>query len=532
MAKKQNITEDKMLTENEVYDVIKMASRIYTNPSFYDPSLLNNNLSALVNDPSVPKSQDVQRNLANYTNKGSSEMLQSYNDFMEVYDVFIQKIVDYLTGLLSFDVYWAIRNSMSPSDYKSKEYINDTKRRDKFLDNFNYKEEFSKVLKNVIKRGVYFVWLRGTKEAMSNSPISVTGADLHYALQPLPQKYCKISELYNGGMLFDIDMSYFNQAGTDINGYAPIFKEYLNRVYDNVPDNYIPTAPLNKRKGASTTWAQTSPVDGAWCFKWDTSNLAIVPYLSNMIMNCLDNNTITKLQMDKDIMGASALIIGDMPLNNKQKGATTSNAFAIKPETSMTFMELVKKGLKRNINAVMMPTENSKLYQYQDYNENMADLNNKALAGKGVSASGLIYSTDKSSQAEIEAQILNDYTLVSKLYNQFETFLNFYVNRKTSKYKWNFHFTGSNQTFIQKAHKDSIMALINVGVTPSASVLSTVVGIPPHDFERILKEARYGGMDDMLMQLNSIHTSNNKESGAPTKDSSDLSDGGSIARDY
>ena len=87
MAKKQNITEDKMLTENEVYDVIKMASRIYTNPSFYDPSLLNNNLSALVNDPSVPKSQDVQRNLANYTNKGSSEMLQSYNDFMEVYDV-------------------------------------------------------------------------------------------------------------------------------------------------------------------------------------------------------------------------------------------------------------------------------------------------------------------------------------------------------------------------------------------------------------------------------------------------------------
>lgn len=75
--------------------------------------------------------------------------------------------------------------------------------------------------------------------------------------------------LLGKGLLWDFDMNYFLQPGVDIDGFDPAFKKYYNNVFgDNQnPWHYIPTNPLDSREGIFATWTQTSPDDGAWCFK-------------------------------------------------------------------------------------------------------------------------------------------------------------------------------------------------------------------------------------------------------------------------
>ena len=69
-------------------------------------------------------------------------------------------------------------------------------------------------------------------------------------------------------------------------------------------------------------------------------------------------------------------------------------------------------------------------------------------------------------------------------------------------------------------------------LVPNISILSTIIGIEPQDYERALREARYGGLTDLLTSLQSVHTANAQSQGAPTKDDSDLKDGGEVAREY
>ena len=80
----------------------------------------------------------------------------------------------------------------------------------------------------------------------------------------------------------------------------------------------------------------------------------------------------------------------------------------------------------------------------------MYDNRLKTTAGKGASTSSMVYSSDKSSQSEIEAQIMNDFMFVEKMYRQFENMLNYYGNKKTKIYKFSCKFSGCTQPMIRE----------------------------------------------------------------------------------
>ena len=101
------------------------------------------------------------------------------------------------------------------------------------------------------------------------------------------------------------------------------------------------------------------------------------------------------------------------------------------------------------------------------------------------------------------------------MYSQFNAFLNFYVNKKTRKYKFSFEFEGINFPFEQEYRQKKVMELANVGIVlPSA--IGAAYGYKPQDFERMMEEAKYGGFTDNLVQLMSIHTASDK-GGRPTQ---------------
>ena len=123
-----------------------------------------------------------------------------------------------------------------------------------------------------------------------------------------------------------------------------------------------------------------------------------------------------------------------------QQCGNKADQFKINPKTMGQFMSLVNAGLKNNVKPLALPLEDIKGWQFTDSNTNLVNNQYKNTGAQGASASTLIYTTDKMSQFELENAVYADYNFIKPLYEQFSQFLNFYINKKTKKYKFDFFF--------------------------------------------------------------------------------------------
>ena len=501
-----------LLSKNQVWDVLQFSHALYNGDSWlhgggvYTPTILSENLKNLNNDAGVPTYKKVLQALSNAVD--NEDILRSFSQYMQAFDVIYDKVLNYKANLLSFDLNPVCVNAHG-SDFNSKEYKEDKERVNKFLWNLDYQRLFKDVVKQLLLNGVYYCWFR---ESAKKNGVQ------KYALQMLPQRYCTITGYFESGLLFDVDLSFLLSGTVDIDLYADAFGRYFGELFDpESTQKYIPSNQLNKRDGTWAFWVQTSPEDGAWCFKADTSTFATVPPLANLMRNTILDAEIQKLQYDKDFAGAYGLLVGQMMM---KKDSKEPNDFAIDPKLLGQLLNLVQSGLSKNIKIGAMPTAENKLYQFEDKNESMYADHNKDTAALGASATRVIYTTDKSSEAELIAQITTDSGEVRKLYYQFTNFLNFFVNKKTKKYKFHFHFDGINYWFDQEQRRDKMIELADRGIVLNEGAWAQAFGIPPHVFEQALDEGKNGALTDKLGTLISIHTASNtvnSEGGRPRK---------------
>lgn len=506
------------LTEQEVYNVLNFASALYGN-NVFTPQLLNQNLIDLNNQPLKPTYDKLVRAIGNA--KYSAEELQGYSEYLEWSDSIYNRVVNYYSGLLSFDLSYNCKNAYG-DDYKSQEYKDDLKRVHKFLNAFDYQGEFRKMLKLMIRNETVFTWLRDNKSENNAK----------YALQILPQDMCMLTGYFSQGLIYDISMSYFLRVGVDIDAYPDIFKDYYNDTFKGMNEaEYIPTNPFGSRDGSYSFYHQTDVLQGAFAWKFDTSNFNSVPFLSSSMVANMLNGEMQSLQKDKNLLAANALLIGELGMLDNTK-SMTSDQFSVNPKTAGMLLQMLKAGLNSSrIRIGAMPTEEVEWYQYQDYNKEMYSTQLKQSAGQSASASRLIYSDDKMSQAELENAIITDYNTVKKVYAQFNNFLDIYINQKTRKYKFNFNFDGCSYPFERKQRFDNLMAMGAVGIVLNTSAYASALGVKPQSFDAMLDEAHNGDFLQKLSPLISIHTSSEKQ-GAPIKTDGELGDGGSVARDY
>lgn len=535
------------LSEQDVIDVMKFAQNIYNNGNFfgvYTPQLLNQNLNALNNNPNVPTKESLDKALKDY--KYNAELLQSYSEFAKVYDPIYNRAIEHYVGLMAFDMSMTCKNAYRDGDYKSQEYKDDKRRVDKFFDNFDYKAEFKKVLSNILRNEVYYTWFRdseGTFDDTGEIELDDDGnvktkKTSKYTLQLMPQERCLLTGYWESGLLYDFDMSYFLQPSSNINSFDPMFKKYWNETFGGNKDpHYNPSASFDNRTGTFATWTQTSPEDGAWAFKMQMDSMNTTPFLSSLIRQVLNNAEISKLQTDKYFLEARAILAGEIGMMDKQQSGQSQNAMKFNATTLRDLLRLVKMGLANNINAVAMPTDDVDFYQFENKTPDMYKNQLEITGGNGASASSLLFSTGKASQFELQSQIFTDYSLVRKVYPQFENFLNYNVNKKTRKYKFDFHLDGCTHPFVREAEKKNLLDLANVGMVLNPSAYSKIVDMTPTEFERSLKESKESGWTEtMLSMLMSIHTQgkdkSGSENGRPTKSDNEIGENGSIAREY
>ncbi|MGL5767096.1 MAG: hypothetical protein ACRCX8_15785 [Sarcina sp.] len=485
--------ENKELTRGEVFDVLTFANNLWGTNQVFTPMLLHQNLQNLNNNQLLPTPEAVQKALVNV--KGSSKELVGYSQTLENTDMIYKKLMNYYSHMLSFDLSITCTNVKNSSEYRSKEYKEDLERVYSFFDKFDYRNEFSKVTKQILRNETYFTWFRSD---------SVNA----YTLQVLPQERCLTTQYFNkGALFFDFDMTYFLQAGVDIDAYAPIFKEYYIEAFEgeNV-GKYNPMNPLKDRDGTFAMYHQTSPTEGAWAFKFDSSNFLSVPYLSTMIPDVLNNQLIRDLQKDKDFQTAYALLFGEMKMLDNQKSGEKKDAFAVSPTFLGQMLQLINSSLSKYTKVNAVPAENLKMHQYEDKNPNMYIDKLKTSSGIGNSASRLIYSDDKMSQEEIQDAILTDGNLMKQVYAQFEYFLEFFVNKKTRKYKFAFTFDGINYNFDRDDRIDRLIQYADRGIVLNESSWASALGMKPQEFSRSLEEAKNGNFNEKLSLLLSIHT--------------------------
>lgn len=539
MSETENLEQ---ITADDVYEVLKFANYLYgQNPygGYFTPNMSNQNLIDLNNNPLVPSVERVEKALANY--KVSGEELKGYAEFMEVFDILYKRVVGYYSGMLRYDLDFDCTNAYTEEDYNSEQYKDDLKRVYKFLDKFDYKEEFAKVTKQLLRHEVDYTWLRDSKGTFNDDPENPTEVNVKkstkYTLQEMPQSYCKITGKWEYGMLYDFDVNYFTKGGVSVLGFDPSLIKQWNKIREGKIQEYNPTSQLNVHDGSFANWTQVSPYNGAWVFKMDMTNAAIVPFFASIIPKVLDAEEVGKLQKNKDIIGARALLVGEIQLLDKQKSGNATDALAYNPKTLMKFLKLVKNGLmNENLNAVAMPTKDPKMYQFKDENTDMVNNNLKTTVGQFASGSRLLFVNDKMSETEAKCAIITDYNLVEPLYRQYENFLNYYVNRKTTKYKFKFTFSGSTYYFVNEKRDEKLVELMDKGVVFAPRTYAKLVDMKPQQFDRLLTEGSATGWTTKLTSLmQNVYTQSgnpNDKGGRPQSSDSDLSDSGSTAREY
>lgn len=263
------------------------------------------------------------------------------------------------------------------------------------------------------------------------------------------------------------------------------------------------------------------------------SNFNTTPYLAPLLKNAITDDEVQQLQLDKDINAAYGILAGAIQLFDNAKSGTQKNQFSIDPKTLGAFMSKVKQGLGNTIKVAAMPTKDNDFYQFNDSNPSMYTTQVSSTAGVGSNVSRVIYSSDRMSNAEIEAGQNETYQTMRPLYDQFSKFMNFFGNQLTKKFKWQFVFNGSTYRSERQQRFDNVMKLADKGLVFDSSVYASLIGMNPVVFEKSLMASKNSGWLDKYSQLmlNTNTTAGGGTGGRPEKDDGDLSDSGEMNRD-
>ncbi len=519
---------EQKLSSNELQDVLDFSAGLMAADGWFSPFLSNQLLNNLNNNPRLPNAEQVKKALQDYKNSGAD--LSGYVDFARSVDMLFKRTLYSYANALSFDLQITCKNAYTADDYNSEAYKKDRQTVDNFLTNFDYKKEFYNVLLNVMTSETYYTWFRKTKTGNRGK--------MKYALQIMPQDYCMLTGYFEKGLLWSFNVLYMMQPGVDIEGFDPSLKQTYLRAIDAQQIDYRPSAPLNQRDGSYALWADVSPLNGAWAWKFSTDSFAQNPFLAPFVVNVLRNNEVGDLQYSKDMLSAFAVLSGEIRLFDNARSGTQSNQFAIDPKVLGGFMSKVRQGLNNSaVKLAAMPLENIKFFQYEDKNPESYNNDLTTTAGLGTGISRVIYSSDRMSNAEIEAALNEVYQTMKPMYAQFNNFLDFYVNQMTSKYKFKFEFVGSNYRFEQEARFDKLIKLAESGLVLNSSAWASAVGMNPATFDRMLAESKATGwaMKYGQLMLNANTSKSPSESGnsggRPREDSSALTDSGEASRE-
>jgi hypothetical protein len=480
------------------------------------PYLINQRLK----DVSLNQIQATETSLTNAINniKNSETVIQAFSQDFEIQSQSYRRLIDYLGDMLAFDWTYVCTNATKESDYKSAKYRKDLDIVKDFFDRFDIKQEFGAIVKQLIRNEAYF----GCPRSDGNKIV----------LQELPSSpdYTMITGYWSYGILFSLNMQWFAQGGVSLDMYPDFFKQKASELFGD--KNYKPS--LNPLSRGASSWAswQDIPPDVGWCFKMNPKLATRVPYFTGLFLDLIQQPLMRQLQKSSNMASAMKLLFGES-LILKDASTKARDQLAVTPDKLGKFLAIVKSAVGESIKVATAPLQNTQAIDFKHEEKLYSTFMKTATAISGMNSS-LFYNSDVKLNA-IETQLslnTDEMIMTTSMYPQFESFLNFNVNRLTKNYKFKFLLEGTSFFTDKQIRQEAQTALMDKGIVLHQKV-AAAHGMNPFDFERQLMETRALGFVDNLTPIVSGFQmgKDSATNGRPQKKMNDLKDSGVQTRE-
>lgn len=474
--------QENIVSEQEVWDVIRFANAMSDmfGKAYLSPAMINARMKDLNLNPKQATETLLNRAMENP--KENEEQLRQFSQNFELSSMVYKRLLQYLSNMLAFDITYT--NNGKKEDYSKPRFERDMESIEDFLDNFDYKKEFRIVIREMLRNDAYFGAFRKLKNK--------------YVLQELPAEYCKITGRWENGFLFSFDMDWFTQPGVDINMYPDFFKQKYKESYEKYKEGgYIPSiSPELRGKSSWLDWVDV-PTDVGVCFKLTPELATLLPYFTPLFNDLVLQNLMRNLQKNVNMANASKLIMGQVPLLDRDIKATVKDSIAISPDLLGKFMALVKTALSEAVSVASAPLEDLQEIEFEANNDLYDKYLRTALASSGINTN-LIFSSDvKPNAIETQLSLNVDEQMMSSTYEQFEDFMNYFANKETDYFKYSFRFEGTNFDVNRDKRLDYAMRLFDKGIVLPQKI-AAAIGMKPHHLKRHMIETDATDFMDLL----------------------------------
>lgn len=487
---------NKPLTEDELKNLLTFTDNYYKAWSnytgVYSPYTTNQRLAEINLSSNKINEKGLKEAFKDPINH--QDELVGYSEYLKFTNSIAKRTFLYLGNLASFDMTFHCNNIENPEEYNSDEYKRDLAIFKDVVNRFDYKGEFSKIIKRMLEIDTYY---------------SVFRTDTYkYGFQELPYKYCKTTgKNFDWGLIFDFDMAWFLKPGLSIDQYPVAFKKMYDEVFSGENgENYNPANTLRDRNGTWSLWAQTSPLPeegGFTAFKFNDDMYANVPFLASLFNDAINGDIVRELQNNQYIIASEKLLVGLIPLLKDPKSGQTKDMLAISPEVMGKFLGTLQQGLQQ-IKVKGVPFSDVKEVTYELPNKSIYDeYQNATSGGAGVTA-GFVYTTNARTATEVNANKSIDSSIIENgIYPQFNTWFSSFVNSLTKKYKFSIKFIGTH--FNKQERFENALKLADKGMVEFQS-LAHVSGDDYFSFEQKLTQSSYSPIWDIMKLLPNVNT--------------------------
>lgn len=518
---------DVLLSEkniSEMFDFYQFAKTMASNngvyPGILTPSLLNSQMQNISLNPMMPTEASLAAALADP--KNSEKQLQAFSESFEIFSQPYKRLLSYLATSLSFDLTYTCVNVFNSKEYKTTKYKDDLALLEAELDRFDFKHEFSIAVKEMLRNEAFFCLPRFDGERI--------------VLQEFPASpdYTKITGRWSHGFLWSANMYWFLQPGVNIDMYPSFFKKSFSTLWgDNtnksIINQYNPSLPPELRGNSSWVfWQDISPSIG-YCFKFSPEQANRTPYFSGLFSDLILQPLMRNLQKNISMAQAHKIFSGQVPFLKDAK-ASVKDQISMTPETLGKFLQLIQSGLNSAIKVVTAPLDQMQGIEFSGDNNLYPEYARNMLAMSGVNTSLIFTSAVKPNQMESQLSLNADENLMTMLYSQFNSFMEYYMNKVTTKYKWKFNFEGTN-FFTNRAERlETQTTLMSQGIVLPQKI-AAAIGMRYSDMRRQMEEGSAYGFIDKLTPIIAAAQMSGKEGGRPSSKANKLSDSAAQTQD-
>lgn len=475
----QPTEEEKVeLTEEEVWDVLKFARQLNGPFTYLNPDLVSARMKDITLNPMSPTESLLEK--AMKEPKAHELDLQKFSQSFELTSMVYKRLLGYLSNMLSFDITYT--SNAKGEDYKSTKYKKDLDSVESFLEKFDYKKELRIVTREMLRNDAYFGCLINTGDK--------------YVLQELPSEYCKITGRWEHGFMFSFNMYWFIQPGVDINMYPPFFKKKYREIWSssNTTQKYNPSVAPDMRSKSSWVYWVDIPVTLGVCFKLSPELATRLPYFSPLFNDLVLQGLMRNLQKNMNMAAASKMIMGEVPLLNKETKATIKDSIAISPELLGKFLALVKSAITDAVRIASAPLSNIKGISFETDNDMYDKYLRTALASSGVNTNLIFSSNIKPNAIETQLSLNVDEQMMTAIYEQFNDFMDYFANKLTKNFKFKFIFEGTEFYINREKRLETAMNLFNQGIVLPQKI-AAAIGMKPSELRKHMEESEvYGFM--------------------------------------